>query len=83
MYLTRTSTEENILRKQCQPNTIPHTLRNYLNTLLLKAMGDTDVTKAAAPTADEVQKLLTELMDSVNRERGADFSSEYDLSKMF
>ncbi|KAG9041140.1 hypothetical protein FS837_012681, partial [Tulasnella sp. UAMH 9824] len=39
-------------------------------------MDDTDTPKAAAPTADEVQKVLTELMVSVNRERGADFSSD-------
>ncbi|KAG9023628.1 hypothetical protein FS837_005693, partial [Tulasnella sp. UAMH 9824] len=39
-------------------------------------MDGRDVSKAAIPTADEVQKLLTELMVSVNRERGADFSSD-------
>ncbi|KAG8897164.1 hypothetical protein FRC00_004718, partial [Tulasnella sp. 408] len=44
-------------------------------------MDGTDAPKAAAPTAEEVQKLLTELMASLNSERGADFSSEYDLPK--
>ncbi|KAG8910259.1 hypothetical protein FRC01_006430 [Tulasnella sp. 417] len=39
-------------------------------------MDGADASEAVTPTMDEVQKLLTELMVSVNRDHGADFSAD-------
>ncbi|KAG8902993.1 hypothetical protein FRC01_009384, partial [Tulasnella sp. 417] len=48
---------------------------NYLKNLLRRKRDVTDTSKAATVKTSEAQQLLTGLMVSVNRERGADLSS--------
>ncbi|KAG8902992.1 hypothetical protein FRC01_009383 [Tulasnella sp. 417] len=51
-------------------------IRNYLRTLLRRKKDLADASKAPTVKTSDAQQLLTELMVRVNRERGANFSSD-------